>query len=139
MYLKFEDKVLRLAKYPDDEYYVPIFMQGNAEMWRNVIPDHPNVIGFIYLNYCIITKAFIVNTNINFKTSDLEKKTLIIAVSDDVDRYTHFYTSKLCLFGHNLEFNNFPILKSYNLYSKKSHQQQSKPTFVNKKITPMLR
>ena len=70
MLLEFDDKDQTPESYPDDQNPINIYIQGNAETRSDVILNHPDVIGFVYFNNNIVTKAFLPKKVINFKTSD---------------------------------------------------------------------
>ena len=59
MPLEFDTEEVELATYPDGEHPLEYFAHGDAGTRREVILNHPDVIGFIYLNDDVITKSFL--------------------------------------------------------------------------------
>ena len=55
--------------------------------------NHPDVLGFVYLNDDVITKSFLPKKVVNFKT----KSKVVVAVSGDTKEYTPF-----CVDGNRL-------------------------------------
>ena len=106
MSLKFDDKDQTLESYPDNQNPINIYIQGDAEIRSDVILNHPDVIGFVYLNDNIVTKAFLPKKVINFKTSDPSKKKIIVAVSGDTDEFTPFSIPEQDLFSDTLHFSD---------------------------------
>ena len=106
MLLEFDDKDQTPESYPDDQNPINIYIQGNAETRSDVILNHPDVIGFVYLNENIVTKAFLPKKVINFKTSDPSKKKIIVAVSGDTDEFTPFSIPEQDLFSDTLHFSD---------------------------------
>ena len=75
-------------------------------MREEVILNHPDVVGFIYLNKDIITKAFLPKKMINFKTNTK----IMVAVGGDSEEYTPFSVQVKALLSNSLhltDFNNF--------------------------------
>ena len=104
MSLEFEDKDLSVDEYPDGLHPTAIYLQGDVDTRSDVILNHPDVIGFVYLNENIITKAFLAKKVVNFKTTDPNKKKRIVAVSGDTDEFTPFSVSERDIFSDSLHF-----------------------------------
>ena len=90
MSLEFEEKGLELATYPKGSHPLDLFLQGDIETRGDVILTHPDVIGFVYLNKDIITKAYLLKKVVNFKVTTQVNKKVIVAVSGDTEEYTPF-------------------------------------------------
>ena len=90
MTLEFEEKELELATYSEGNHPLYLFLKGDDETRGGVILNHPDVIGSVYLNEDIITKAFLPKKAVNFKTTKQANKKVIIAVSGDTEEYTPF-------------------------------------------------
>ena len=106
MLLEFDTEEVELPTYPDGEHPLEIFMHGDAETRSDVILNHPDVLGFVYLNDDVITKAFLPKKVVNFKT----KSKVIVAVSGDTEEYTPFSVHESQLVSDSLhltDFNNF--------------------------------
>ena len=68
-------------------------------MRSDVIFNHPDVLGFMYLYEDNIRKAFLVNKVVNFKASSPSKKNTIVAVSGDTEDYIPFSVQESDLFS----------------------------------------
>ena len=90
MTLEFEERDLKLAAYSKGDHPLDLFLKGDVETRGDVILNHPDVIGFVYLNDDIITKAFLPKKVINFKATKDANKKVIVAVSGDTEEYTPF-------------------------------------------------
>ena len=82
MPLQFEELGLPKTSYLDDIHPMYLFLQGNVKTRSNVLLNHPDVIGFIYLNDDVLTKAFLPKRVVNFKKTP-DKRNTIVAVSGD--------------------------------------------------------
>ena len=56
-----------------------------------MILNYSDVMGFLYLNKDIITKAFLPKKVVNFEASTQASKKVIVAVSGNIEKYTPFY------------------------------------------------
>ena len=102
MTLLFEEKGLTQEKYADDSHPLYLYLQGNVQTRSEVILSHPDVIGFVYMNEDIVTKAFLVKKMINFKATSPHKRNIIVAVSGDADDYTPFSVAEADIFSDTL-------------------------------------
>ena len=68
-------------------------------MRSDVILNHPDVLGYMYLYEDNIRKAFLVNKVVNFKASSSSKKNNIVAVSGDTQDYIPFSVPEVDLFS----------------------------------------
>ena len=59
MTLLFEEKRLTKETYLDDSHPLYIYLQGDVQTRCEVILNHHDVIGFVYVNEDIVTKAFL--------------------------------------------------------------------------------
>ena len=66
-------------------------------MRSDVILNHPDVIGYIYLHEDHVRKAFLVNKVVNFKASVPSKRNTIVAVSGDTEDYIPFLVPEIDL------------------------------------------
>ena len=106
MTLEFEAEGVESTTFRDGEHPLELFIQGDTEMREEVILNHPDVVGFIYLNEDVITKAYLPKKMINFKTNTK----VIVAVSGDSEEYTPFSVQVKALLSDSLhltDFNNF--------------------------------
>ena len=83
MSLLFEEKGLTREKYSDDLHPLYLYLKGDVNLRSEVILNHPDVVGFVYLNDNIVTKAFLSTKVIDFKAANPEKRNSIVAVSGD--------------------------------------------------------
>ena len=60
MTLLFEEKELAKGKHVDDSHPLYLYLQGNIQTRSEEILNHSDVIGFVYMNDDIVTKAFLV-------------------------------------------------------------------------------
>ena len=67
MTLEFEVKGLPKKNYKDDLHPLYLYLKGDVEVRSEVILNHPDVIGFIYLNENVITKAFFTKKDCQFQ------------------------------------------------------------------------
>ena len=108
MALEFDNEEAEAATYQDGENPLELFIKGDTEMRGEIILNHPDVIGSVYLNDDIITKAFLPKKMVNFKTNTK----VIIAVSGDTEDFTAISVHDKALFGDSLhltDFKNFAI------------------------------
>ena len=59
MSLQFQGKVSDKPEFQDDSHPLYIFLQGNVQVRGDVILNHPDVLGFIYLHDGVARKAFL--------------------------------------------------------------------------------
>ena len=71
-------------------------------MRTDVILNHPDVVGYMYLYEDNVWKAFLVNKVVNFKASDPLKRNTIIAFSGDTENYIPFSVPEINLFSDTL-------------------------------------
>ena len=79
------------------------------ETRSNVILNHPDVIGFVYLNENNVTKAFLPKKHVNFTAATSDKSNIIVAVSGEPEEYTPFSVPEDHLFSdcyHLIDCNN---------------------------------
>lgn len=67
MALEFNNEETEAATYQDGENPLELFIKGDTEMRGEIILNHPDVIGYVYLNDDVITKAFLPKKMVNFK------------------------------------------------------------------------
>ena len=68
-------------------------------MRSDVILNHPDVLGYMYLYNDTIRKAFLVNKVVNFKATSASEKNTIVAVSGDTEDYIPFSVLESDLFS----------------------------------------
>ena len=108
MTLEFESDDKEEPTYRVGENPLELFIEGDTEMRGEIILNHPDVIGFIYLNDDVITKAFLPKKMVNFKSNTK----VIIAVSGDTEDFTAISVHDKALFGDSLhltDFKNFTV------------------------------
>ena len=108
MKLSFEEMGATPASYTDD-HPLYLFLNGTVSMRSNVILDHPDVIGFVYINDGTLTKAFLPKKVVNFKASP-NKRTSIAAVTGEPDNYIPILVSESDLFSDTLHFTDSTTL-----------------------------
>lgn len=59
MSLEFDTEEVKLVSYPDGEHPLEHFVYDDADTRREVMLNHLDVLGFVYLNDDVITKAFL--------------------------------------------------------------------------------
>ena len=101
MTLLFEDKDLATPQYDDDSHPLFLYLHGTVQLRSDIILNHPDVTGFVYLHDDVITKAFLPKKIINFKSTS-EDRNNIAAVSGDTDDYTPFLVPEKNLFSDAL-------------------------------------
>lgn len=82
--------------------------------------NHPDVIGFVYINEDISKKAFLPKKLVNFKASTQANKKVIVAFSGDTEDYTPFLFQKKLLSNglHFTDYNRFSEYTSSILIGK---------------------
>ena len=108
MTLEFESDDKEEPTYRVGENPLELFIEGDTEMRGEIILNHPDVIGFIYLNDDVITKAFLPKKMVNFKSNTK----VIIAVSGDTEDFNAISVHNKALFGDSLhltDFKNFTV------------------------------
>ena len=79
-----------MEEYSNDSHPLYLYLLGDKDMRSDVILNHPDVLGFIYLYENNVRKAFMVNKVVDFKATNVSKKNSIIAVSGDTEDYVPF-------------------------------------------------
>ena len=100
--LGFEQKDLVREEYNDDVHPLYLYLLGDKEMRSDVLLNHPDVIGYVYLYEDNVRKAFLVNKVVNFKASDPSKRNAMIAVSGDPENYIPFSVPEIDLLSDTL-------------------------------------
>ena len=111
MTLQFEELGLPKVSYADDTHPLYLFLEGNIETRSNVLLNHPDVTGFIYLNDDILTKAFLPKRVVNFKKTP-DKRNTIVAVSGDTEDFTPFAVPEQDLLSDTFHFTNCENINS---------------------------
>ena len=111
MALQFEELGLSKEKYSDDIHPLYLFLEGNVETRSNVLLNHPDVTGFIYMQDDVVTKAFLPKRVVNFKASP-DKRNNIVAVSGDAEDYIPFSVPEKDLLSDTLHFTDCTNLNS---------------------------
>ena len=104
--------------YNNDVHPLYLYLLGNKEMRTDVILNHPDIIGFMYLYEDSVRKAFLVNKVVNFKATNPLKRNTIIAVSGDTDNYIPFLVPETDLLSDTLHITDCITL------NKKTHQSE---------------
>ena len=110
MTLLFEEKGLAKENYADDSHPLYLYLQGDIQTRSEVILNHTDVIGFVYMNEDIVTKAFLVKKMINFGATSPSKRNTIIAVSGDTEDYTPFSVPEADIFSDTLHLTDCTTL-----------------------------
>ena len=110
MSLQFQGRVTDRPEFQEDSHPLYIFFQGNIQDRSDVILNHPDVTGFIYLHDGVARKAFLPKKVINFKATSAERRNTIVAVSGDPDEYTPFSVSESELFSDTLHLTDCATL-----------------------------
>ena len=97
--LGFEEKGLLKEEYSDDVHPLYLYLLGDKDMRSDVILNHPDVLGYIYVYENNVRKAFLAHKVINFKASSASKKNSIVAVSGDTQDYIPFSVPEVDLFS----------------------------------------
>ena len=108
MTLEFDNEEAEVATYQDGENPLELFVKGDTEMRGEIILNHPDVIGFVYINDDVITKAFLPKKMVNFKTNTK----IFIAVSGDTEDFAAISAQDKILLSDSLhltDFKNFAI------------------------------
>ena len=108
MTLEFESEDKEEATYNVGENPLDLFIEGDTEMRGEILLNHPDVTGFIYLNDDVITKAFLPKKMVNFKNNTK----VIISVSGDTEDFTAISVHDKALLGDSLHLtdsNKFSI------------------------------
>jgi len=117
MTLLFEEKGLTKETYLDDSHPLYIYLQGDVQTRCEVILNHHDVIGFVYVNEDIVTKAFLPKKIVNFKSTQEHKRNIILAVSGDTEDYTPFSVAELDLFCDTLHLTDCTTLNKKNTFN----------------------
>ena len=102
MTLEFQRKGLIKTNYTDDEHPLYMSLNGDSETRGDIILTHPHVIGFVYLYDDSVVKTFLPKRVVNFKTTNREKRKIIVAVSGDTQDHIPFSISELDLTSDTL-------------------------------------
>ena len=75
-----------IAKYPSGQNPIDLFLDADVETRSEVLLNHPDVTGFVYIHDDEITKAFFPTKVVNFKAKDTNKRKTIAAVTGSPDK-----------------------------------------------------
>ena len=79
--VEFYDKTDEVIMFSEGFSPAEIFLEGDIETRTDVLLNHPDVIGFIFLYEDVVTKAFLPTKVVNFKArSENKKSSLQLAV-----------------------------------------------------------
>jgi len=87
--VEFYDTSDEAITYPEGASPAEIYIGGDLETRSDVILNHPDVIGFIFLYEDVVTKAFLPTKVVNFQARN-ENKKVFAAVSGSLTNYTPF-------------------------------------------------
>ena len=127
MSLEFEEKGSPKASYTNDLHPLHMFLNGDLDTRAEIILNHPDVIGFVYLHDDNITEYFLPKKVVNFAASFPEKRKTIVAVSGDTDDYNFISVPESVLLSDTLHLLDFSTLnKKTHVESIASFSKESK-------------
>ena len=103
----FEEKDQKLVNFPEGLHPVELYYKGDMETRGDVLLNHPEVTGFIYLHEDVITKAYFPKKVVNFKATSEDNKKVIAAVSGSTDEFTPFCVPEKMLLCDALHFTDY--------------------------------
>ena len=116
---EFYNKTEEEIKYPEGTSPAELYVEGDLEIRTDVILNHPDVIGFIFLYEDVVTKAFLPTKVVNFKARN-ENKKVFAAVSGSLKSYTPFSVPDKTLLSDVYYISNLDkftkIVGSINVY-----------------------
>ena len=80
--VKFYDKTDEVIMYSEGFGPAEIFLEGDIETRTDVLLNHPDVIGFIFLYEDVVTKAFLPTKEVNFKARRCMMRNGVVVVND---------------------------------------------------------
>ena len=110
MSLEFEEKGLIKAIYLDEDHPLYMYLEGDSETRGDIILNHPDVTGFVYLHDDTIVKAYLPKRVVNFKATSKEKRKVIVAVSGDTQDHIPFSISEIDLLSDTLHLTDCTTL-----------------------------
>ena len=133
MSLKFEEKGLPKASYSNDLHPLYLFLNGDLDTRGEIILNHPDVIGFVYLHDDSITKAYLPKKVVNFAASSPKKRETIVAVSGDTDDYNLVSVPESVLLSDTLHLTDCSTLNKKKLLSNplQASLKKTRTSFLN--------
>ena len=85
---------------------IKLFVEEHTDTRSEVLLNHPEVLGFVYIHQDVITKAFFPRKVVNFKVKDSSKRKSIASVSGSPKEYPPFSIQEKTLLSNNLHLSN---------------------------------
>ena len=95
-----------IAKYPSGQNPIDLFLDADVETRSEVLLNHPDVTGFVYIHDDEITKAFFPTKVVDFKAKDTNKRKTIAAVTGSPGEYSPFSVQENVLLSDNLHLSD---------------------------------
>ena len=109
----FENPDSPSLKFPEGSHPVNLYVKGDRDKRANILLNHHDMIGFIYVHDTIISKEFVVKRNTNFGTNIRT----MTAVSENCFDFTPFNVldkilfSDVIIFAHTRSGYFFPSIQ----------------------------
>ena len=95
-----------IEMYPSGQNPIEVFLDADLETRSEVLLNHPDVTGFVYIHEDEITKAFFPTKVVDFKAKDTSKRKSIAAVTGTPGEYSPFSVQENVLFSDNLHLSD---------------------------------
>ena len=95
-----------IVKYPPGSNPIDLFLDADIQTRSEVLLNHPDVTGFVYIHDDEITKAFFPTKVIDFKAKELAKRKTIAAVTGSPTEYSPFSVPENVLLSDNLHISD---------------------------------
>ena len=123
-------------EYKDGLNPLELYLKGSIEERSDIILNHPDVRGYIYVHDRIVTKAMLPKKVVKYDTKDEEDhySKVIVATSGTVEDYVPFYAPENAVLSdnHHLEVSpkqhNDVKTCSFAKYAKEHKQKLNMPT-----------
>ena len=95
-----------IEKYPPGLNPIDLFLDADIQTRSEVLLNHPDVTGFVYIHDDEITKAFFPTKVIDFKAKDATKRKTIAAITGSPNEYSPFSVQENDLLSDNLHISD---------------------------------
>ena len=94
------------VNFPKNQNHIKHFVGEHIDTRSEVLLNHLEVLGFVYIHQDVITKAFFPRKVINFKVKDSSKRKSIASVSGSPEEYSPFSVQEKILPSNNLHLSD---------------------------------
>ena len=102
--MTFEEEEIDPVTFNKEIHPLKLYISGDIEIRGDIILNHPEIHGYIYLHKEIVSKLYLPTKIINFKATDKVIKNIIVVVACNRKEYTPLCIPEILLLSDNLHF-----------------------------------